>query len=158
MSPSQDAKQFSRVSIIVLGLILALAAVIRLARLDSVQTGFQVDEASNAWNAYSLLHTGRDEWGKPWPVFYARAFDDYRSPIYLYFLMPFQALGGMNVYTTRLPAAISGIVTVALIYFIGRRMFNPAVGLLAAAFLALAPSHVEYSQWGYEASLSPLLF
>lgn len=40
---------------------------------------------------------------------------------------------------------VLGVATVALIYFVGRRLFNPAVGLLAAAWLAIFPNIVFHT-------------
>ena len=141
----------------VLLLILVLAGILRLAKLDQVPPGLHVDEAANAWNAYTLLKTGMDQHGVRWPVFYTRAFGENRSVSYVYALLPFQALGGMNVWTTRLPSAVGGILTVLLIYFVGARLFGNNTGLVAAAMLAISPWHAQISRLGLEASLSPLL-
>ena len=71
--------------------------------------------------------------------------------------MPFQAVGGLNVWTTRLPSAIGGVATVLLAWWVGRRMFGPRVGLVTAALLAIDPTHVQMSRLGHEASITPLL-
>ena len=42
-------------------LILLLAATLRLANLDEIPPGLHVDEATNAWDAYTLLKTGKDQ-------------------------------------------------------------------------------------------------
>lgn len=137
--------------------IILLAAALRLADPSGSLPGLQIDEASNVWNAYCLLRTGCDEWGERWPVFRTRAFDDYRSPMYLYALIPFQAVGGMSVATARMPAALGGVITVALVYYLGRRMFDDGVGLVAAALLAVCPWDVQHTRWGHEGTIGPLL-
>ena len=137
--------------------VLALAAVLRLVGLDQAPPGLHQDEASNAWNAYCLLKTGTDEFGTPWPIFCMRAIGDYRSTLYTYTMIPFQAVGGLNVWTTRLPAAVGGILTVLLIYWVAARLFNPGTGLAAAALLAANPTHIQLSRLGLEASQTPLL-
>ena len=147
-----------RLTTLILCAIVFWAAALRLWDCDSSPRGLQIDEASNAWNAWCLLKTGQDEWGQRWPVFYTRAFDDYRSPLYLYLLLPFQAVGGINVCTTRLPAAVGGVVTVLLVYSIGRRLFDPTTGLIAAAFVTLSPWHIQNCRWGHEGTIAPLLF
>jgi 4-amino-4-deoxy-L-arabinose transferase-like glycosyltransferase len=98
-----------------------------------------------------------DQHGISWPIFYTRAFGENRSTLFLYALLPFQAFGGLNAETTRLPGRIGGILTVLLFYFVGKRLFGRPVGLLAAAFLAVEPWHVQITRWGHEAALSPLL-
>lgn len=48
--------------------------------------------------------------------------------------------------TGRLLSAALSVATVAVVYALGRRLASPGVGLLAAATLAAAPLHVEYSR------------
>ena len=52
-------------------LIITLAILLRLTLLSSVPVGFNDDEAAFGYNAYSILKTGRDEWGRflPFPLF-----------------------------------------------------------------------------------------
>lgn len=141
---------------LILLLIVVLASILRLARLDDVPPGLHVDEAVNAWNAYTLLKTGKDKDGVPWPLFYTRGFGEHRSTVYVYAQLPFQALGGINVWTARLPAALGGVMTVLLVYVIGARWFDVPTGLIAAAMLAVNPWHVQVSRVGVEAALVPL--
>jgi 4-amino-4-deoxy-L-arabinose transferase-like glycosyltransferase len=77
--------------------------------------------------------------------------------LHLYWMMPFQAVGGLNVFTTRLPFAVAGVITIGLICYVGNRVFGPPVGLVAAGFMALNPWHIQQSRWGHEVSLCPLL-
>ncbi|MFH1747241.1 MAG: glycosyltransferase family 39 protein [Planctomycetota bacterium] len=137
--------------------ILLVAALLRLPGLSAAPPGLHQDEAANAWNAWCLLKTGRDQAGVAWPIFYTRAMGENRSALFLYLLLPFQALGGLNVWTTRLPAAVSGILTVILLYAVVRRLFGRPTGFVAAALLALNPTHIQMSRWGHEASIVPLL-
>ena len=58
--------------------ILTLATFLRLYRLKDNPAGFFCDEASIGYNAYSILTTGKDEWGQPWPLFF-RAFGEYKK-------------------------------------------------------------------------------
>ncbi len=47
----------------------------------------------------------------------------------------------------RIVSAITGILSIFLIYKIGRKLKNSATGLAAAAFLAVAPFHVVHSHF-----------
>ncbi len=141
----------------ILLVILLLAALLRLPMLTQAPPGLNQDEAANAWNAYCLLKTGRDQVGVTWPVFYSRCLGANRSTLQLYLLMPLQAIGGLNVWTTRLPCALGGVITVWLLYVVGARMFGLATGLVAAGLLAVNPWHVQLSRLGHEAGMSPLL-
>jgi hypothetical protein len=137
--------------------ILALAAGLRLVALQRSPPGLHMDEAALAWNAYCLLKTGADQHGVRWPIFESRGFGQGMTTLSLYALLPFQALGGLNVTTTRLPAAVGGIATVLLVYVLGRRLFGVTTGLVAAALLAVNPWHLQQSRWGHMAALLPLL-
>jgi 4-amino-4-deoxy-L-arabinose transferase-like glycosyltransferase len=137
--------------------IVLLAAGLRLAKLGQSPPGMQVDEAGNTWNAYCLLKTGRDSEGVRWPILYTKGFGFNVTTLFIYTLVPFQAIGGMNVQTTRLPGGIGGILTVLLIYYIGKRLFGHWVGLVAAGLLAVNPWHLIESRWGHEVTLVPLL-
>ncbi len=75
----------------------------------------------------------------------------------MYALLPFQWVGGLNVWTTRLPTAVGGVLTVLLLYWIGARLFDRPTGLLAAALLTLNPWHIQLVRYGHEASICPLL-
>ena len=134
-----------------------LAAGLRLANLGQSPPGLNQDEAANAWNAWCLLETGNDQAGKSWPIFYTRALGSNFTTLNIYLLIPFQAVGGLNAITTRLPAALGGILAVFLIYWVGKRLFGVSAGLLAAALLAIDPWHLLTSRWGHEANLCPLL-
>jgi 4-amino-4-deoxy-L-arabinose transferase-like glycosyltransferase len=156
MRQSQD-NLFYRHRNVILLLILVLGAGLRLVNLGRSPPGLNQDEAANAWNAYCLLKTGKDQVAVSWPVFYSRCLGGNSSTLYIYSLLAFQVIGGLNVITARLPAAIGGVLTIFLLYYAGRRLFGWKVGLLAAFLLSLNPWHIQQSRWGHEASLAPLL-
>jgi 4-amino-4-deoxy-L-arabinose transferase-like glycosyltransferase len=142
---------------IVLGLAIVIAAILRLVQLGEVPPGFHVDEASNAWNAASMWEQGIDEHGEIKPIFYEKAFGDYRSTMYLYLQLPFAALDPMTEWAARMPAALCGVFTIPLIFYVGARLFSSWVGAAAAALLALNPWHIEFTRWAHEASVTPFL-
>ena len=55
-------------------------------------------------------------------------------------------LWGVNEFSARLAAAIIGIITVPVLYFPIRKIFNPRVALIAILLLAVSPWHLEWSQ------------
>ena len=79
---------------LILGVIVLVGALLRLIALRQSPPGLNQDEAANAWNAYCLLKTGMDQHGVKWPIFYGRFFGGYSSMLYVYWMMPFEALGG----------------------------------------------------------------
>jgi 4-amino-4-deoxy-L-arabinose transferase-like glycosyltransferase len=154
---SADKFGLARPTMKILLAIVVVAGVLRFVQLDQIPAGINVDEAANAWNAYTLLKTGKDQHGVAWPIFYTRAFGENRSTSYIYSLIPFQVLGGMSIQTTRMPAALGGLLSVLLLYFVGARWFGQSTGMIAAGMLALNPWHLQVSRLGVEASLAPLL-
>lgn len=153
-SPKQPRRW---VRVLLLVLVLALGSALRLVNLGESPPGLNQDEAINAWNAYCLLRTGKDQTGAPWPIFYSRAIGENRSTLAYYVWMPFQLLGGLNVTTTRLPAVFAGIACLLTISSVGNRLFGYPVGLVSAVFLCTNPWHLHLSRWGHEANIGPLL-
>lgn len=144
-----------RVEVAALVTILIVAALFRLPALDRVPNGFFLDEASRGYDAYSLLLTGRDQFGVPWPLF-AEGLDDYTPTVFTLLVIPSVALLGLDVAAVRLPAALVGIATVGMTYLAGRAYFGSAVGLVAAGLLAISPWHILPSRTGAEWVLLPL--
>jgi len=138
-------------------LILAVAAFLRLFKLGQISPpGLNQDEAAAAWNAWCLLKTGKDQVGESWPIFWMHGLGGKPTTLHVYALLPFQLVGGMNILTTRLPAAVGGVFTVILIYFVGKRLFDKQIALVAAGLLAIDPWQIQQSRWGHDAALSAL--
>lgn len=134
-------------------LILALASFLRLFWLNKVPISLNWDEISMGYSAYSLLHTGSDEWGMKWPLFF-RSYGEWKSPSYVYLMMPFIQLFGLNAWGVRLPSALAGIISVYLIYLIGKKLYSDKVGLWSAFLLAVTPWHLMLSRPAFEANLA----
>lgn len=148
----------SRNSLRFLILILFAAAAFRITLLDVVPPGVNQDEAMHAWDAWCLLKTGMDHGGARWPVF-CESFglrESHAAP-FVYLLIPFQSLLGMNIWSTRLPSAMAGTLAVALVYFFVARFGNRRTALLAATMLAISPWHVHLSRLAFEASIGPTM-
>lgn len=135
--------------------VLLLALALRVIDLERTPPPFNVDEAVNAYDAYSLLRTGRDQWGNRWPVT-MRAFNDFRRPATIYSAMPFIAIFGLTIFGIRAMAAFWGWLCVVLVYRLGRDIFGPRAGVFAALLLAISPWHIAFSRLGVEVS-GPLL-
>ena len=68
-------------------------------------------------------------------------------PMMVYALAPFLTVLPVSETVIRLPTALAGLTDVILLDFIGARIFQSARwGLLAAALLALTPSHFMHSR------------
>ena len=63
--------------------------------------------------------------------------------VFLYYLV---RAFGVSEITLKLPFILMGLVSVWLVYLIGKDWFNPAVGLVAASFVSFLQFPVMYSQ------------
>jgi len=139
-------------------LIIILASLLRIPFLDQFPTGITIDEAGQGYSAYSILKTGKDEWGDFLPI-NPRGFGDYKPPVYMYLLVPSIALFGLTEFAVRLPSAIAGILTVIMTYLLVRDLFkNRKLALLASFFIAISPWHIYYSRLGWESNVGLMFF
>src|SRR5436190_399650 len=112
------ASRWTPLDWVLLALITAAGAFLRLWRLRHAPPGLEQDEALGAWMSWCLLHTGRDMSGQPWPIFYAHGIGDSPPTLSFYLTIPFQWLGGLSPVTTRLPGAIAGALCVPLLAWV----------------------------------------
>lgn len=134
--------------------ILVIAALVRLLFLNVYPPSLNWDEVSLAYNAYSLLQTGHDEWGRFLPLSF-EAFGEYKLPAYIYAAIPSVALFGLSEYGARIPSAMAGIVTVIFAYLIVWRVTqNRLMSLSAMGLLAIEPWHIFVSRSALEANLA----
>lgn len=134
--------------------ILILAFLLRTIALTSYPVGFNPDEASFGYDAYSLLKTGKDQWGEPWPLTF-RSFGDFKLPLYTYLAIPSVSIFGLSEFSTRLPSALLGTLAVLATYLLTTRLFRDRrLGILAALLLAISPWHISLSRGAFEANLT----
>jgi 4-amino-4-deoxy-L-arabinose transferase-like glycosyltransferase len=138
----------------VIWVILILAFVLRFVSVTKFPVGFNADEASFGYDAYSILQTGRDQWGNVMPLV-LKSFGDYKSPLYSYISMPFVAIFGLNILAVRLPNVIIGTLAVLAVYLLVKEIFKSKkwLGIFAALFLAVNPWSVMMSRGAFEANL-----
>ncbi len=138
-------------------IILIGAAAVRCWRLGNLPPAMFRDEAEKALNGWFLLNHGVDAAGRPWPVF-VEVFDVTTSAIYQYATIPFLAVGGLNEWTARLPAALAGVTTVLFTWLLCKRVWGWQTAAWAAGMLAISPWHVPLSRWAQQGAFLPLLF
>lgn len=135
---------------IILISILVLAAVFRIYRLGINPPHLTPDEAALGYNAYSILKTGKDEYGKLFPIIF-KSFGDYKPGLYVYLTVPFVAILGLTEFAIRLPSALMGVAAVLLLYKIVKEFFeNENLSLLSALMLAFNPWHIHFSRGAWE--------
>lgn len=140
-------------------IIVLLTFFLRIYKVNQYPMGLNADEAALGYNAYSLLKTGRDEFGHPWPINF-QSFNDWKPGFYVYLTIPFVAILGLNEWAVRLPSVILGSLTVAIVYFLAKKIFQEKKAFfpIAAAFLlAISPWHLHFSRGAWETNVATFL-
>lgn len=108
-------------------------------RFPSVPNGFYIDESSIAYNAYCISKTGADEYCVRFPVFF-RCFDNYHDTVYVYTLVPFISLFGMEIWVERLPAVIFKLLASFALFFLAKRIIDCRwISLFTAFVFSILP-------------------
>lgn len=143
---------------LILGLILLVGFILRFYLLGSVPSGLYQDETAIGYNAYSILQTGKDEYGKGFPLYF-KSFGDYKLPIYIYSTVVSVSLFGLNEFAVRFTSAFFGFLTLLVLYlFISDYTKDKNLGLLSIGLLAINPWHLHYNRATFEVSVSLFLF
>ena len=137
----------------VVALVTALALALRTWQIGQVPPSPDVNEVSIGYNAHSLLRTGRDEYGTPYPLIF-RAFGEFKRPAYINAVVPSVAVLGLRTAAVRLPAALIGAATVPLLYLLASQLWpGSARARWAAGLLAISPWHIQLTRPGREVAI-----
>ncbi len=130
--------------------VIALAAVSLWFRVTGLNNlpGINGDEA---WYGVQVLNMLAEKWfslrtpsGLP------------LNPFFISLEAPFLCAFQPSFWILRAPAVISGLIAVVLALVLGSRMLDRTTALLAALLLAVLPSTLGYSRFGWDASQIPL--
>lgn len=130
--------------------ILIIATFLRFYHFTSTPPGLYPDEAMDGNNASEVAQTGHFQ------VFYPE--DNGREGLYVNTIAVFLKIWPIyEPWVIRLPAAVSGVLTVIGIYLLVAELFGYEIGLLAAFLLATSFWHINFSRIGFRAIMAPLL-
>ncbi len=139
-------------------LIVFFGFLLRFIDIAGFPIGFNADEASFGYDAYSILKTGRDQWGNFLPVV-LKSFGDYKSPLYSYLAIPSVAIFGLSKFAVRLPNAVLGALSIFSVYLLSKKLFQrlkintPWIEILPAFLLAVNPWQIMLSRAAVESNL-----
>lgn len=134
--------------------IIFLAFLLRVVNIANIPSGFTPDEASFGYDAYSILKTGKDQWGTSFPLV-LKSFGDYKSPFYAYVDIPFILVGGLNKAAVRLPNVIIGTLAVFATYLLVQELFKKKnLSLIAALLVAVSSWQIMMTRGAFEANLT----
>ena len=139
---------------VLLAVIVFLAFFLRFYKVTRVPPSLNWDEASIGYNAYSILKTGRDEWGEFLPLHF-KSYGEYKLPGQIYASIPGIAVFGLNELGVRITPVIYGTLTVLMLYFLAKAlMAKEAPALIASLLLAISPWHIQLTRASFESSFS----
>lgn len=142
------------IAIIILTLI---SFIIRLYNQPQIPYGFHRDEAGIAYSAYSILKTGKDEWGTTLPLHF-KALGDYPPGIYNYLVSGSIFIFGLTEFAERFPAILIGALMIPISYiFIKKYFLDKKLALITSSLLVFTPWDIVQSRAGSEA-LTGLFF
>ncbi|OGM25326.1 hypothetical protein A2715_04745 [Candidatus Woesebacteria bacterium RIFCSPHIGHO2_01_FULL_39_32] len=141
-----------------------LAVFLRFVAIESAPPSLNWDEVSHGFNAYSILKTGKDEWGFTLPTIF-RAYGDYKLPVYIYLTAISEFFFGLNTFAVRLPSVLAGIGTVIFAYLLVLELFSQfnhqspitnhqSLATITALLVAIEPWSLFLSRGAFEANLS----
>lgn len=139
-------------------MICLLFLVTRIYKIDTVPSSVYWDEASIGYNAYSVLTTGKDEWGETLPLHF-RAFGEFKLPVYVYSVVISEFFLGFNTLSVRLPSVVFGLFAVVGLYLLVLELTKQkSVALLSSFLFSITPWFFIFSRTGYEAVAGLSLF
>jgi len=120
-------------------LVLLAAAWLRVYRLDSVPPGWRDDEVVETTVHAALIRQGH------WVLFFPQA--EGHEPLYHYLSALLISGAGESLVVVRLLSVFFGLLSVAALYRLARRLFGRPAALLAAAALAVSFWGLMYSRF-----------
>lgn len=141
-----------------------LAFGIRVYQVTSSPPAPYWEEVALGYDAYSILKTGKDHHGNPYPLVAFESFGDWKPAGYFYAIIPFIKLLGLNVLAIRLPSVLAGTMIVAIIGWLvylltdhfaeKKRQWLALISMLLAT---ISPWLIQFSRAGWEVNLATLL-
>ena len=127
---------------LIVALITALGAGLRLYAIGTLPPGLYRDEAYNGLDALHVLEGAR-------PIFFEA--NNGREPLFIYLQALSVGLLGRSPAALRLVSALVGILSILSIYALGARLYGQRVGLLAAFLCATTVWTLNLSRIGFRA-------
>ncbi len=138
--------------------VLLIGVFLRFYKLGEIPNSLDWDEVSQGYNAYSILTTGRDEFGASYPAT-IRSFNDYKPPVYTYLTTLPVKIFGLSPFSVRFPAALFGSLSMLIVYGLVYELFKKEkyarkVALLSMFFFSISPMSIQFSRTGFDANVA----
>ena len=134
--------------------VLFFGCFIRLIYIDKYPVGLNQDEASSAYEAWSILNFGIDRNGQSFPVQFI-SWGSGQNVLYSYLMLPFISILGLNTLSIRLPMALIGCISLVVFYYFMKSVFGNKKAVLFLFIFTIFPWHLMKSRWGLESNIFP---
>ena len=141
---------FSLLSIVVI----FVGCFARLIYIDIYPVGLNQDEASSAYDAWSVANYGIGRNGESFPVHFI-AWGSGQNALYGYLMIPFIQLFGLSNLAIRLPMALVGCISLVIFYYFMKSAFDEKKAFVFTVIFAIFPWNLMKSRWGLESNLFP---
>lgn len=141
-------------------LIIIFASFLYFYKITKIPSGIYVDEATVGYNAYSILKTGKDEYGKSFPIAF-RFFGAYTPSLYVYLIIPIIKIFGLNTFSVRFLSAVFTIIGILIIYFFIKKLNiykSPLTNYITTTLFTICPWVVFNARLGYEVTFGYIIF
>lgn len=134
-------------TLIFLLVLMFISFLIRFHQLGKIPNGLTTDEADLGYNAYSLIKTTKDVYGRSLPLVF-QSLDDYKPPLAIYFSIPAVNFFGLSEYSVRLVAAIFGFLSPLLFYWLVGLLYpkKQFLAVTVALLILFAPWNIAISR------------
>ncbi len=130
--------------------VIALALGLRIYHLAQVPVSLYYDEVDYGYQARSLIATGHDYRGELSP-FFVHSFNDIRTPIPAYLMVPTTLFTHTPEIQVRLPFAILGTLTTALAFLLMYTWTKHySLALTTAVVFVFSPWQLQFSRFSHE--------
>ena len=125
-----------------------------LYKLTTAPPSLNADEAANAYDAYSILKTGKDQYGNFLPLRF-KSFGDYKLPLLTYLAVPFIKIFGLNELGIRMVNLPFVFFFPIVVYLLTTELLNKvSISLTATFLIAFSPGLQLLSRQAHEGYLT----
>lgn len=137
---------------ILLVILLLFGLFFRIYSLMSVPPSLYWEEVALGYDSYSILNTGKDHHGNPFPIIAFESFGDWKPSLYFYYLVPFIAVLGVSDIAIRVAATVVGVAVLIAMPILAKKLGFPS--LIALAVTAVSPWAIQFSRSAWESNLA----
>lgn len=152
MNKLKELVKKSKLNIVCIVIILAIAIFLRSYKLEQIPDGVNVDEAGMAYDAFCLLNFRVDRALNRLPVYFVN-FGGGQSVLYGYMTAIFIKLLGFNLTSIRITAVIFNCLAILLSFFLIKKHIGEKSALLVTTLLVINPWNIMSSRWGLDCNL-----